>query len=79
MTKFTDMQQRLFDALSPPDTDVSVQLLFNAVYDEPLCDNRWMQQKLGPMIARINRKLKSGKIVPGELKQTYRYDTTLKD
>ena len=36
---------------------------------------RDMQQELGPLFARINQKLTKCRIVPGEIKQTYRLDT----
>ncbi len=76
--KLTDLQQKVFDLLdAKPNTDVPLQDLYDAAYgtDEPTLfgmSNRDMQQKMGPLFARINAKLKRGRIEPGQLKQTYR-------
>lgn len=82
--KLTELQQRLFDMLDQrPNTDVSIKTLFAAVYvrgDEPKLfpdTVRDMQMQLGPIIARINTKLKRGRIEPGHVKQTYRLNTKL--
>lgn len=89
MGKLTELQQRVFDVLDKkPNTDVQITVLFDAAY--PLtCDwtdeenpieyppIRDMQQKLGPLLSRINRKLKNGRIEPGVIKRTYRLNTKL--
>lgn len=79
-TKLSDLQQRVVDVL-PPNKDVAIVDIYSAAYPERMSGDlfevavRDMQQQLGPLIARINEKLKRGKIVPGDLKQTYRLDT----
>jgi hypothetical protein len=67
------MQQRVF-VLFAPGKDVPIVKLFRAAWPDAdrTNDNRMMQQKLGPVIARINRRLTKGYIEPGQLKQTYR-------
>lgn len=80
------MQQRVFDVLfERPNTDVSIHTLYCAAYvrglnPKPLPKStREAQQKLGPVIARINSKLRNARIEPGRIKQTYRINTKLKD
>lgn len=63
----------LFDALvERTGKDVSMDELHRKLYGEG--DNpRVAQQRLGAVISRINvKKYKTHKIVPGELKRTYR-------
>lgn len=78
-SKLTTLQQKVFDLLDKkPNTDVPLADLFEAAYPNRIpqlfqtWENRDMQQKMGPLFARINRKLKRGKIEPGMMKQTYR-------
>lgn len=81
-SKLSPLQQKVFDLLDKkPNTDVHLGDLFEAAYRDErggmrlsyyLLDNRERQQKMGPLFARINSKLKNGKIEPGLLKQTYR-------
>lgn len=83
----TALQKRIVDLLVP-NKDVSVMALFDAAWpqgdqgdllrQERDLDNRTMQQALGPVISRINEKLKRGRIEPGERKQTYRLNTKIK-
>lgn len=76
--KLTELQQKVFDLLdAKPNTDVPLADLYSTVYSEGQSSlfppsNRDMQQKMGPLFARINTKLKRGRIEPGMLKQTYR-------
>jgi hypothetical protein len=83
--KLTELQQKVFDLLdTKPNTDVALADLYNAVYGGGQSDlfpptNRDMQQKMGPLFARINTKLKRGRIEPGIIKQTYRLNTKKKD
>lgn len=77
--KLTTLQQRVFDLLDKkPGTDIPMADLYEAAYPDalpqlfPSWQNRDMQQKMGPLFARINKKLKRGVIEPGQLKQTYR-------
>lgn len=69
-----------------PNTDLAIPDLWAMAwperYDEYIQDDgtllynvRDMQTELGPLFARINEKLTKCRIVPGELKQTYRLDT----
>lgn len=75
------LQQRVFDVLqAKPNKDVPIEDLYYTAY--PISGAvhwtlsvRDMQQRMGPLFVRINDKLKRGRIVPGELKQTYRLDT----
>lgn len=83
----SELQQRVYDLLaSPPDTDVAIYKLYEAAYKINIhriqqgvlilgCEPRTMQQRLGSVIARINEKLETGRVVPGKVKQTYRLDT----
>lgn len=77
----TAMQQRLHDMLSRY-RDIPIYALYAALYDP---DNqsalnikgtseerRREQQRVAAHISRINDKLDGLKIVPGELKRTYR-------
>lgn len=82
----THMQTRVYKALEPVDHDVLIEDLFMSAYpgtaiermvgDDvlPLLTNRDMQQYLGPLFARMNTRLEEHnlKIIPGQLKQTYR-------
>lgn len=83
--KLTELQQKVFDLLdAKPNTDVALADLYNAVCGGGQSDlfppsNRDMQQKMGPLFARINTKLKRGRIEPGLIKQTYRLTTKKKD
>lgn len=77
----SSLQQRVFDVLqAKPNRDVPIEDLYYTAYPQlgeqrSLWTVRDMQQQLGPLFVRINDKLKRGRIVPGELKQTYRLDT----
>ena len=83
--RLTELQQKVFDILdTKPNTDVPLHDLYNVVYGGGQSDlfpptNRDMQQKMGPLFARINAKLKRGRIEPGLIKQTYRLTTKKKD
>lgn len=85
-SKLTPLQQKVFDLLDKkPNTDVQITELYKVAYGSQnqmtlayvdRYGEEWgvrdMQQKLGPLLSRINGKLKRGKIEPGLLKQTYR-------
>lgn len=86
--KLTPLQQKIFSLLdAKPNTDVMISTLYHEAfgdtdmvhpdgsYSSVVLDTRDMQQRLGPLLARINLKLKRGRIVPGALKRTYRLDT----
>ena len=83
--KLTELQQKVFDLLdAKPNTDVALVDLYAAAYQNAQADmfpplNRDMQQKMGPLFARINAKLKRGRIEPGQIKQTYRLTIKKKD
>lgn len=70
--KLSAKQQRIFNAFHKFDFDVAIAHLYAVAFGGSAADTREMQQKLGPYITRINKKLKAGQIKPGDLKQTYR-------
>jgi hypothetical protein len=70
MMKLPAQQQRLYDALAG-NGDVDIDVLFRTLFDrEPPKD---AQQRLGPYIVKLNRRLAAGNLVvrPGRLKRTY--------
>ena len=83
----SELQQRVYNLLvSPADADVPIYKLYEAAYQMNVhrvqkgilllgVQPRTMQQRLGSAIARINEKLDKGRVVPGQVKQTYRLDT----
>jgi hypothetical protein len=83
----SELQQRVYNLLaSPADADVPIYKLYEAAYQTNVhrvqkgvlllgVQPRTMQQRLGSVIARINEKLDKGRVVPGQVKQTYRLDT----
>lgn len=79
--KLSPFQQRVFDALNAqPNVDFAIPDLWGLAYPDRDPGHagiavRDMQQELGPLFARINQKLTKCRIVPGEIKQTYRLDT----
>lgn len=88
MTPLSDLQQRVYDVLAAsPDADVPIYLLYEAAYRQNVhkvqqgvlllgLRPRTMQQRLGPVVARINEKIApSWRVEPGALKQTYRLST----
>lgn len=84
MAKLSELQQRVFDVLDArPNTDIPLDSLYEAAYGEiqpelfEAWTNRRVQQKMGPLFARINKKLKRGRIEPGLVKRTYRLNTKL--
>lgn len=87
--KMSPMQAKVMNLFDRFDKDVAIFRVYNAAYGNegwtttsdhvlpiPVRD---MQQKLGPLIQRMNLKLQRGRIVPGELKQTYRMIRITKD
>ena len=80
--KLSKLQQEVYDVLvKRRGKDVALDDLHKAAYGEakpPAWLNRRMQQRMGPLISRINEKLPCHKIVPGELKRTYRLVPTTK-
>lgn len=77
MGTLSKFQKHVFDCicLYGYDTDVPISRLWVSVYGQnppSHFTNRNMQQKLAPLFRRVNEKLSASKIVPGELKQTYR-------
>lgn len=77
------MQRLVFNVLGEkPNTDIPISVLYGVAHRDGAFEDieknmstRTMQQTLGPLIARINAKLKRGRIEPGELKRTYRLNT----
>lgn len=68
-------QQTVYDLLDRANGDVSIRALYVALYGCPGGRTvREMQQRLGPLLRRLNSKLSDRHISPGHLKQTYRMD-----
>lgn len=81
----TQMQARLYNLLAHKaewgEPDVSITQCYSTVYAGTyLSDRREMQQKLGPLISRINAHLRvyEQRIEPGRLKGTYRLNLAFK-
>ena len=79
--KLSPLQERLYLrlVLAGFDTDVKIVDLYNAVYpasDAMWLSNRYMQQRLGPIIARTNGKLEKERIQTGGNRRTYRLTRT---
>ena len=79
--ELSPLQERLYLrlVLAGFDTDVKIVDLYNAVYPDNIgmwLTNRYMQQKLGPIIARTNGKLEKERIKPGRSRRTYRLTRT---
>ena len=79
--KLSPLQERLYLrlVLAGFDTDVKIVDLYNAVYpasDAMWLSNRYMQQRLGPIIARTNGKLENERIHTGWNRRTYRLTRT---
>ena len=79
--ELSPLQERLYLRLACAgfDTDVKIVDLYNAVYPDNMgmwLTNRYMQQRLGPVIARTNGKLEKERIKPGRSRRTYRLTRT---
>ena len=79
--ELSPLQERLYLrlVLAGFDTDVKIVDLYNAVYPDNIgmwLTNRYMQQRLGPIIARTNGKLEKERIKPGRSRRTYRLTRT---
>lgn len=76
MAKLSTFQKKAFNVFDTHgfDVDIQIKYLYETLYGTNTLVNevRTMQQLLGPLFARINDKLERTKIVPGEIKQTYR-------
>jgi hypothetical protein len=70
MVKLPTQQEKLYEALAGKG-DVSIDTLYRILFDrEPPKD---AQQRLGPSIVRLNRRLAASRLVvrPGKMKRTY--------
>lgn len=70
-------EARLYRKLHEPivGADVPVAVLYTYVFDtDEQTDPTYMQQRLGPYITRLNRRIKAAgwRVCPGEIKRTYR-------
>ena len=79
--ELSPLQEKLYLrlVLAGFDTDVKIVDLYNAVYPDNMgmwLTNRYMQQRLGPVIARTNGKLEKERIKPGRSRRTYRLTRT---
>lgn len=77
-----ESERRLLDALrdarNDATPDVSVRRCFRALYErwpEDAMRPRTQQQRVGSSVARINRKIRGARIVPGVARRTYRLVT----
>ena len=78
--QFTDTQEKLYNLLYKAfGKDVKIKDMYYALYGVPdaYTSIRDMQQKLAPIISRVNKKMFGQEIKPGELKQTYRLSNIL--
>ena len=74
--RLSPVQKRVYDVLEL-DKDVRIADMHKAAHPSSHAETtevRVMQQRLGSVIARINKKLKNKRIVPGVIKQTYRLE-----
>ncbi|TXH12357.1 MAG: hypothetical protein E6R03_13030 [Hyphomicrobiaceae bacterium] len=82
--KLGPIQERLFALFNTrPDQDIEIWLLYSVAYEvkpsEHDADNRRMQQRLAPVIARLNGNLPpNNRVEPGQLKRTYRLNTDVR-
>lgn len=78
--KLSPHQKKVLAAFDTPGRDIGIVILYVRVYGAiPTgMQTRQMQQKLAPTFHAINVKLKTGKILPGQLKRTYRYSSKKK-
>ena len=78
--ELSPLQEKLYLrlVLAGFDTDVKIVDLYNAVYPDGVwfINNRGMQQRLGPIVARTNAKLEKERIKPGRSRRTYRLTRT---
>lgn len=74
MTELSDQEYIVAKALSDAhDCDVTISDLHQLVYGCVLDDNhKRMQQRIGAIVSRINKKLSGEAITTGQLKRTYR-------
>lgn len=74
MTELSDQESIVANALhARHDNDVSIEELHRLVYGCVLEDNhKRMQQRIGAIVSRINKKLSGEAITTGQLKRTYR-------
>ena len=77
--KLSSLQKRVYVYLSHvPGNDIDIRKLHDIAYSmkiPPQWTSRQLQQRMGPLISRINAKLEGEAIQPGELKRTYRLVT----
>lgn len=85
MKELSELQKRLYAVFKTPNVDVSIYAMYYAVYLDGIVPKdaivvttvRDMQQKLGPVLQRLNAKLEGQRIEPGQLKRTYRLNTKI--
>lgn len=70
--KLTARENELYGYFGLYDVDVPIAEMHDKLYPEGDTDGRTPQQRLGALISRINKKLTGERIVPGNLKRTYR-------
>jgi hypothetical protein len=67
--------QKLFESFPTRDQDVAIWTLYSALFPaHPTIQPVLQQQKLGPSITRLNRRLRGERIAvrPGVARRTYR-------
>lgn len=79
MTKLSPQEERLRAAFDKDGAtlygvDVRIDAMYEAVMEAPrgALSVRRAQMRLGTVISKVNKKVKGEKIIPGELKHTYR-------
>jgi len=75
MNIYTDAETRLMQFMQDQgfDNDIAIKLIYDMLYPHgDATESRMMQQYIGSLISRLNKKLTVYKIVPGKLKRTYR-------
>lgn len=77
--ELSEFQQKVY-SLFEPNVDRPIHWLYDKTYNSNGASStvrvRDMQQRLGPVFARINDKLVGQRIEPGQLKRTYRLSIT---
>lgn len=68
----SEMETELLSAFVDTGTDIAISLLHGLLYPGVYRDAKTQQQYVGSIVSRINGKLVEHRVVPGEMKRTYR-------
>lgn len=74
-------QKKVLAAFENKDQDISISRIYMLVYGHDEWQKkgttvRIMQQKLAPTFSEINKKLIKARIEPGDIKRTYKLNTS---